>query len=98
MTTHTKALLARIFPILFFLALIENPKNSTLSFHCNQTLILLIASVAVSALSVIPILGILISIVGGLGVFVFWIMGIMSAVKDEMKPFPWIGNFHLIDN
>ncbi len=98
MSVHTKCVLARVFPILFFLSLIENPKNSELSFHCNQSLILLIVSIVISFLGIIPILGVVISIVGGIAVFVFWIMGIMQASRDEMKPFPYIGNFHLIDN
>ena len=98
MSTHTKVVLARVFPILFFLSLIENPKNSTLSFHCNQTLILLIASIATSVLAYIPIIGAVLSVVAGIGVFIFWIMGIVYASRDEMTPFPWIGNLHLIDN
>ena len=97
MTTHTKCVLARVFPILFFLTLIENPKNEALAFHCNQSLILMIVSIAISLLGMIPILGVVVEIVGGIGVFVFWIMGIMYAARDEMKPFPWIGEFHLID-
>ena len=97
MTTQTTAVLARVFPILFFLCLIENPKNSYLSFHCNQTLILLIVSVAIGFLSMIPILGWLFRIAGGLGVFIFWIMGIIQVAKGDMAPFPWIGDFHLID-
>ena len=59
-------------------------------FHANQALIL---TIAWFALTFIPILGWLLNIV----VFIFWIMGIVSAANSQTKPLPIIGNIHLLN-
>ena len=63
-------------------------------FHLRQSLLLFLVGIA---LSLIPILGWILSIV----VFVFWIMGLVYAIKGEEKELPLIGKysqewFHMI--
>jgi uncharacterized membrane protein len=75
----------------------EDAKKSTYAkFHMNQGLVLLIASVALSMIWVVPILGWLIGFVGGIVLFVLWIIGIISALQGEMKRVPILGNIELI--
>jgi len=57
-------------------------------FHLNQALVLNIASL----LSVIPLLGWVVSIL----VLVFWIMGIVAAIKEEEKELPLIGGIKIL--
>ena len=74
----------------FVIALVSESKNSTFTkFHLNQSLVLHIASIAVS---MIPKVGSALSAV----VFVFWILGFISACQGEMKALPVISDIQLI--
>lgn len=64
-------------------------------FHLNQGLVLAIASIILSAVSAIPIVG-LVACVCSFVVFVFAIMGIVSACKDEEKPLPLVGKIQIL--
>ena len=96
------AIVGYIIPILFFIPLVSDGKNSPFArFHANQQLILLIASVAGNI-----ILTILAAITFGLGgillpifyilILVLVIMGAINASKGEMKKLPMIGGFNII--
>lgn len=69
-------------------------------YHSNQGLILFIANVIASivsgVLSLIPFVGIAISILLSLACIVLMIIGIVNAAKGEMKPLPVIGSFQLL--
>ncbi len=72
-------------------------------FHLNQSLVLMIAMTLLSILSAIsgfiPVVGAIIAIVVGLCslvLFVFWIMGLVAAIKEEEKALPIIGNIQLL--
>ena len=59
-------------------------------FHLNQSLVIMIGMTVLSILSVvagvIPVVGLIISLVEGilsLALFVFWIMGLIAACKQE---------------
>ena len=71
-------------------------------FHLNQGLVLALANIActvVSGLSAIPVVGLVFALVGcvaSIAVFVFCIMGIIAACKDEEKPLPLIGKIQLL--
>jgi uncharacterized membrane protein len=88
---------------IFFVPLLACPQSRFARYHANQGLTLLICavgfSIVVSILStvllfVVPALGLvfmfLIPLVS-LAFLVFGIMGIVNAVKGEMKPMPVIG-------
>ena len=75
---------------------IHSSKKTTLgAFHLRQTLGFFLTVVAFSiaqfVLLVIPILGWLAVPVIWLGLFVLWVMGLISAVKAEAKPMPILG-------
>lgn len=74
-------------------------------FHLNQSLVLAIAEVALGVLRAIlgflkiPVISTLISLVlgvVGLLLFVFAILGIISAAKGEDKPLPLIGSIQIL--
>jgi uncharacterized membrane protein len=88
-----------IIPILFFIPLISDAKNSPFAkFHANQQLNLLLAAIVVNIVGgVIPIIGWFIILpLGSIFLIVVAIMGIINAAKGEMKELPLIGGFKLI--
>lgn len=69
-------------------------------FHLNQALVIAIAeiilSVAGGILAIIPIIGGIITSVLGIVLFVFWLLGLISAIKDEEKALPIIGGIKIL--
>lgn len=64
-------------------------------FHLNQALLLFIVNIILSVLGYIPVIGVvagLLSIV----TFVFWIIGLVHAIKEEEKPLPLIGGIQIL--
>jgi len=95
------AIIGYIIPILFFIPLVTDAKDSAFAkFHANQQLILLIVwiigSVASSILMVI-LIGFLLYFLLTVAGLVFMVMGIMNAAKGEMKELPIIGSFKIIN-
>lgn len=79
--------------ILFFVPLLTESKNDPfVMFHVKQGLVLLIAWVVVSILSMLPVLGLL-ALPLNIVLFVLWIMGILNAVNGEKKELPIIGQY-----
>jgi len=93
------AIVGYIIPILFFIPLVSDGKNSQFArFHANQQLNLLIGWVVVNVVGgVIPFLGWFIILpIGTIILFILMIMGIINASKGEMKKLPMIGGFNII--
>jgi uncharacterized membrane protein len=93
------AIIGYILPILFFIPLVTEAKNSVFAkFHANQQLNLFLAAIAVNIVgSIIPIIGWFIILpLGSIALIVIAIMGIINAAKGEMKKLPLIGGFELI--
>lgn len=73
-------------------ALVLNSNKEPLAtFHIRQTLGLNAMLVALTVINIIPILGQIVWLIGGIALFVLWIMGIISANNGEMKPVPIVG-------
>lgn len=89
----TVAILSYLTIIGFIIALILHGQKKTQlgAFHLRQTLGFIIAGFAVGIIVMIPILGWLIALVAMPVLFVFWIMGLISAIQGKMKPIPLIG-------
>lgn len=95
----TMAIVGYIIPILFFIPLISDGKNSPFAkFHANQQLVLLIAAIVVNVVGgIIPFLGWFIILpLGSIFLIVLAIMGIINAAKGEMKKLPLIGSIEII--
>ena len=95
------AIIGYIIPILFFIPLVTDAKNSPFAkFHANQQLNLLlfwvVGQIAGVVLSFIFI-GFLIFPLVMIGGLIFMIMGIINASKGEMKELPLIGGSKLIN-
>lgn len=94
------AIIGYIIPILFFIPLVSDAKNSPYAkYHANQQLNLLLFVVVgyiVSAILMFVFIGFLLYFLVMIGSLVFMIMGIINAAKGEMKPLPLIGGINII--
>ncbi len=78
-------------------------KTELTNFHIRQSLGLMLTLLAIGILQIILIF---IPFIGWymflslffvyIIIFIFWILGLISAIKCERKPVPWIGNFFQI--
>jgi len=64
-------------------------------FHLNQALVLMIANLINSILSTLRVP--LIPTILGLVLTVFWILGLVYAIKEEEKELPIIGAFKILN-
>lgn len=72
-------------------------------YQLNQSLVLWIIwtvlGVIASVAGFIPVVGFIISLLAGICnivLFVFWIMGLINAIKEEDKPLPLIGGIQIL--
>lgn len=103
--SKTVAIISYITIIGWIIALVmynnEQNKSSLAIFHIRQTLGLYLTGVALfivqSILIFVPILGWLLSLIlslAGIGLFVLWILGLISAANGEEKPLPLVGELY----
>jgi len=103
----TVALLAYLTPIAFGIGIViaivmHNGKKTTLgAYHLRQSLGLLLTALAswvpCIIISMIPVVNMLMLLLGpllGIGFFVLWVMGLLSAINGQMKPLPVVGEFY----
>lgn len=99
MDKKTTGIIAYLTIIGWLIAYLTGDKEGA-KFHLNQSLVLAIAeivlSIATRLLGFIPVVGSLVAAVCGIALFVFWIMGFISALKDEEKPVPVIGTIQIL--
>jgi uncharacterized membrane protein len=88
----TVALIAYLFFLGWIIALLLNNNNKTVfgSFHIRQSLGIMCTGVLV-ILSIDFFDIFILSIIAILAMFVFWLIGFLSAVKGEMKLVPFLG-------
>lgn len=89
------ALLAYI-GILFLVPLLAAKESKFAKFHTNQGIVLFIAEIIVSIVTLIPILGWIVGFVGGIALLIFAILGIVNAVQGKAKELPLIGKFKIL--
>ncbi|HLV42419.1 MAG TPA: hypothetical protein VKY37_09080 [Brumimicrobium sp.] len=80
-----------IFGILIAFIMNNEKKNSFAAYHIRQSLGLGLTGLALSVINVIPILGWLVSILGSIFLIVLWVMGLISALNEQEKPVPILG-------
>ena len=72
-------------------------RNSAYAMHhTNQALWIFIGSLLCGLVCIIPILGWIVAAVGGLLLFIFFIIGIVRALKGSGKPLPFIEKLPVI--
>ncbi len=87
------AIVSYLWIVGWIIALVLHQGNKTKlgAFHLRQALGLCIVSLIIGIfITIIPFLAILWSILG-ICLFVFWILGLVSAIQGEEKPLPVIG-------
>lgn len=94
MNKKVTSIFAYIGLIFWLIAFLAGDKEGA-KFHLNQGLVLAIAYVILGVLAVIPVVNI-IACIADVVLFVFSIMGIVSACKDEEKPLPLIGKIQIL--
>ena len=82
--------------ILFLVPLFAAKDDAFARFHANQGLLLFLVSIVLGIIAIIPFVGAIISAIGGVVTFIFMILGIINALKGEMKPLPFIGGIQII--
>ena len=97
MPEEKNKVIAALAYVLFFLPLLACRVDEFAMYHANQGLLLLLFGWGGSViLSLIPIIGWIMLIFYPLVTFVFLIIGVMNALKNEKKPLPLIGNFTIL--
>ena len=87
----TMAFIATFFSVIgFLIALFTRREDKYVMFYAKQSLILFIASVIISIASSLPFLGGFISVVGGILVFLAWIVLWIYALSGKRKEIPVI--------
>jgi uncharacterized membrane protein len=89
----TVAIVAYLTLIGFLVAIIihSNKKNRLGAYHLRQMLGFILTWLALIVLLIIPVIGWILIPLFYLCMFVFWIMGLVTAIKGEMKPMPIVG-------
>ena len=82
--------------ILFLVPLFAAKDDAFARYHANQGLVLFLVSIVIGIIGLIPLVGTIIALIGGIVTFVFMILGIINALKGEMKPLPLIGGIQII--
>lgn len=84
------------FGILVLVPIFAAKDSKFAKFHANQGLLLFIAEIAGSVISVIPVLGTLVSFVVSIACSALAIIGIINAAKGEAKELPVIGKYEIL--
>lgn len=86
------AILSYIIPVLCVVPLIMR-NNSFSLYHAKQCLLLFIAFVVSSLVNAIPCFGQIVWLVAWVFLVVLDVMGLINAIKGELKPVPLVGNW-----
>lgn len=76
------------------IALVTKRDDKYVMFYANQSITLFIFSFVVSIAGLIPLIGKIISIFGGILIFVLWVMLWVYSLSGERKSVPVLGDTH----
>ena len=65
-------------------------------FHLNQSLVIWLTGIVLGFVAIIPILGWIICLLGGIFCAVCWFIGIINAIQGIEKPVPLLGKLQLL--
>jgi len=93
----TEAILAYITIIGLIIAFVMNneKKYPLATYHIKQALGLMVTGLILAAISLIPVIGWFVYIVGLFLLFFLWIVGLIKAVNGKMEPVPVLGEKYL---
>lgn len=82
---------------IFFLPLLACPDSKYAKFHANQSLLLLITSIAGNViLGIIPVIGWMLLPVFGVAMLILVVMGLINGFGGKAKELPIIGKFTIL--
>jgi uncharacterized membrane protein len=92
----TVAILAYLTIIGFIVAIFmyQNQKTQLGAFHLRQVLGIVVTSLAGAVCGVVPILGWIVWFFVVIGLFVLWLLGLLSAIRGDMRPVPLLGEHY----
>lgn len=79
--------------ILCLIPLLGKKDSPFAQFHGKQGLVLFLSGIVLGFVAWVPILGWIVGMVGGLAIFIFFIMGVMNALGGKMEKLPIIGQY-----
>ncbi|MBR2705232.1 MAG: hypothetical protein IKE91_07170 [Clostridia bacterium] len=100
MDTKTTSWVAYLTFIGLIIAFCTGDKEGA-KFHLNQALVITIFAVAGGIVigiftAVLPILGMLLSVVYNLFIFICWLLGLIAAINQEEKEVPLLGQIKIL--
>ncbi|MFR9190816.1 MAG: hypothetical protein ACLVL7_11790 [Anaerotruncus massiliensis (ex Togo et al. 2019)] len=95
MNKKTTGIVAYITWIGWIIAFFAGDKEGA-KFHLNQALVIVLAGIVCSIIARITIVGAIIGGIASIVVFIFWIMGLVAACKEEEKEVPLLGKIKLL--
>jgi uncharacterized membrane protein len=72
----------------------QSRKTQLGAFHLRQMLGLVLTGVVGGVVGVVPILGWIVGFLVVIGLFVLWLLGLLSAVRGDMRPVPLLGEHY----
>lgn len=69
----------------------QEKKNPFGAYHIRQSLGICLTGLAFSVINIIPILGWIVSLLGGLFLIVLWVIGLINAINHKQAPVPLLG-------
>lgn len=95
MNTKTTGIVAYLTWIGLLIAFLAGDKEGA-KFHINQALVIFLFEIAGGIVAAIPVVGWIVGGAWSIFMLVCWIMGLISAVKEEEKEVPLVGKIHII--
>jgi len=99
MSKKATGIVAYISIIGWIIAFLAGDKEGA-KFHLNQALVvdvtMIIFNIVAGVLSIIPVIGAILSLVISVALLVFWIMGLVYAIKEEEKEIPLLGAIKIL--
>jgi uncharacterized membrane protein len=91
---RTVAILSYVTVIGFIAAIFVHQSRKTQlgAFHLRQALGLILTGVAGGVAAVVPILGWIVWFLLTIGLFVLWLLGLIAALRGDMRPVPLLGD------
>ena len=93
---RTVAILSYITIIGFIAAIVihQSRKTELGAFHLRQVLGLALTATAGAVAAVVPILGWIVWFLVAIAVFVLWLVGLLAALRGDMRPVPVLGEHY----
>ena len=83
-----------IFGFLAAIFMHSSHKTQLGAFHLRQVLGIALTGLACGLLLAVPILGWIVWFLLGIGLFILWLLGLLSAIGGEMRPVPILGEHY----